>query len=435
MGDISRNITHPGTWSRIKASGTYNTNTLKNREITTRVGAITPNYAELSRLGKLPMQPLSFTFIRDTGGSGAIVYTYSPPSSSSNNQTLTGDWGVNGTGVNNTKAGSDPPSQAEKDSLVAEATTRALNKIKDQKVNILQDLGESRQTVSLLKNTVQRLAYAYVAFKQGNLLRAASILGVAKPSRSFRKKYNAAKRSTSVVRREGLQGSGVFSPTNLASLWLEFRYGWMPLVYSASGAVTLYQQQLEAGKTIRIQSYASRTWEKTTNAVSHYGGVDVNHQQVCTTKGKVKYTLYYRIDRDEAVTLAQAGISNLPNLLWELTPFSFVVDWFIGIGNYLSSLDATNGLVFEKGCVTKSYRSNSIKTSTWHPTLYYLNISGSVVANHHQFTLNRDVLNDFPSPTRPVFNRRGLGLQQYLSAAALLVTVFYGKGSVPYHMR
>jgi hypothetical protein len=43
------------------------------------------------------------------------------------------------------------------------------------------------------------------------------------------------------------------------------------------------------------------------------------------------------------ITLASLGITNPLLVAWELVPFSFVVDWFLPIGNYLESLDSLLG--------------------------------------------------------------------------------------------
>lgn len=48
--------------------------------------------------------------------------------------------------------------------------------------------------------------------------------------------------------------------------------------------------------------------------------------------------------------------SNPAEWAWELTPFSFVVDWGIPIGDYLSSLDAMNGVTDLIGTVTRKER-------------------------------------------------------------------------------
>lgn len=55
-------------------------------------------------------------------------------------------------------------------------------------------------------------------------------------------------------------------------------------------------------------------------------------------------------------TLITSGFANPFNLAWELIPFSFVVDWWIGIGDALASLD--NLLLFDSLQIRDSWRDS-----------------------------------------------------------------------------
>jgi hypothetical protein len=277
------------------------------------------------------------------------------------------------------------------------------------------------------------------------LLGAAKALGAAKPSRRFRKKYEKSKTGLFRDERKRIYGSGtskfgdsVFSPTNLSSLWLEFNYGWRPLVSSVQGAVELFNQQLVAGELIRVQSIW-RTFEdkEDTGTWEVYYGWKSDWINKSECNYSVKHVLYYTVSDVAAVTLSQAGLSNLPNLAWELVPFSFVVDWFINVGAFLSSLDATNGLSFVKGCYTTCYKVNATRTSESISTIPdETACSGTMISTIKDFRLNRYVLTDFPSPRPPSFTQRSLGLNKYLTSVALLTSIVFGGGKQPlYRMR
>lgn len=47
---------------------------------------------------------------------------------------------------------------------------------------------------------------------------------------------------------------------------------------------------------------------------------------------------------------------------WELTRFSFLVDWVCNIGNFLSSIDATLGYEYQFGCATTGTRCRETRT-------------------------------------------------------------------------
>jgi len=84
------------------------------------------------------------------------------------------------------------------------ARTEALNKIRDQKIDVGTALAESGQTVKMLALAVSRLLHLYRTMRKGHLY----------------------KRTTSN-----------------SSLWLEFQYGWKPLMSDIYGM----QEQLKEG--------------------------------------------------------------------------------------------------------------------------------------------------------------------------------------------
>jgi len=441
MGDFSHIETRgSGNWVHdpaVGAGSSYPTQTL--RVIHTRTGATTPKYREKARNGTLPMLPLDYRYTVIHSGKGTRVEVQTAPGTPGTS-TIGGDWGVVGAGYWGTKVGISRLTAGEKADIDAQATTRVLNKIKNQKVNWPQDFGERAQTLYLLTNTVKRLAMAYAAFKAGQLSKAVGILGSAQPSRRFKKKYRTLQKPSFAQKAkkggrtkayfEKRAGAGsVFSPKNLASLWLEFQYGWRPLVSSAQGTIGTFQSQLEKGEIVKVQSYYRETFERVVNSTTQPSSWQYQDSEN-VTKGshKVAFTIYYKLINTDAHNMAATGFSNPLNLGWELIPFSFVVDWFVNIGNYLSSLDATLGLAFEKGCKTTAERSASTKTTTWRSDYSYVSFSGSVVSTREDFTLKREVLSDFPAPSKPVLKGWNLGIKNYLTSAALLVTLLGRKG-------
>jgi hypothetical protein len=81
---------------------------------------------------------------------------------------------------------------------------------------------------------------------------------------------------------------------------------------------------------------------------------------------KIRYTVYFQIDYPEMPNITRLGLTNPPQLAWELIPFSFVFDWLLPIGDWLSSLDATVGLRFSDG--SKSVKRDLTRTITTRKT-------------------------------------------------------------------
>jgi hypothetical protein len=67
---------------------------------------------------------------------------------------------------------------------------------------------------------------------------------------------------------------------------------------------------------------------------------------------------YFKFNPEVTDLLAQTGFTNPANVIWELVPFSFVVDWFIRIGDYLNACTKLDNLT-----VTSVSRTVSITES------------------------------------------------------------------------
>jgi hypothetical protein len=62
--------------------------------------------------------------------------------------------------------------------------------------------------------------------------------------------------------------------------------------------------------------------------------------------------LWYRLDDSTLYRLNQLELINPAEIAWELLPYSFVVDWFLPVGNVLSAWSATWGLSYVDGVIT-----------------------------------------------------------------------------------
>jgi len=74
-------------------------------------------------------------------------------------------------------------------------------------------------------------------------------------------------------------------------------------------------------------------------------------------------------DNEALISLASVGVTNPLLILWEKTPFSFVVDWAFPVGEWLESLDALLG--FQSAYTsTSTFSVKEWKTSgsSWHGT-------------------------------------------------------------------
>lgn len=129
-------------------------------------------------------------------------------------------------------------------------------------------------------------------------------------------------------------------------VWLNYRYNIMPLIYTLDGL----------GRALEVKSSEFRRWRawKPTNVDSNLPWIDgdtsytINRKTRALIKGSVKVDGNY--DQWKSVLLA-----NLPLTAWELVPYSFVADWFIPIGDWLTKIAPIHRL---KEASMWSHRSN-----------------------------------------------------------------------------
>lgn len=194
----------------------------------------------------------------------------------------------------------------------ANAQIKLVGKLREQveggEFNLSVFLGEGHQTLNMIGSTATKLATAYTAFRKGNVQKAANILvHGTKPSRVPRKRHAAG------------------------SSWLELQYGWMPLLGDMrAGAEKLANYMYKPF----VQRYRTRHTVKVTPAQFAASRTDV-----CTfAMEKSLYRRQYIAIVSEPPSVAQlSGILDPELVLWELTPFSFVVDWFYPFGAYLEA--------------------------------------------------------------------------------------------------
>jgi len=260
--------------------------------------------------------------------------------------------------------------------------------------NLSVFLGEGHQTLHLIGSSATKIAKAYTAARKGNFVKARNILvhGTPRQGQSYRK---AAGKS-----------------------WLELQYGWMPLLKDMEeGAKQLanylhapFQQRHRARRTVRVtpaQFAASRPY-------------------VCTFGSeKSLFRRQYIAIVSEPPNIAQfSGILDPELVLWELTPFSFVVDWFLPVGDYLAARALTQSKLIRSFIATDTIirERKDLKTVVQFPgpsqTIYYGGSGGYESSGSSTRTYNVNA----PDVMFPKFKtlEKALSLRHCLNGIALL---------------
>lgn len=209
----------------------------------------------------------------------------------------------------------------------------------------------------------------------------------------------------------------------IARLWLEIKYGWLPLVSSAFGVADYLRNKSKNGKFRIKRSHRIETL-RFYERVSSLGIRGLTRQRVTTF---ATYCGDYQVDCAWLNNASRFISLNPLAIAWELVPYSFVADWFVDIGGYLQDYETAvgAGLSFKRGWSTYTH---FVEGSHFIPAQVCKNGSRTHLNfDNVQFSSlfrdkSREVLSSTPRPFLPSLDAK-LGAQRIVSGAALLMSL------------
>lgn len=231
--------------------------------------------------------------------------------------------------------------------LTLDAKNKALQKAKQQRINLSVAVAEGRSTVQMLTKTVVTLGEAYGSFRKGRFKAAARRLNIGDIERS------------------------------LANNWLSYRLGWLPLVSDAVGLVDLHRDQFSTERLNRFIVRASKQKVSTSIVEERDFVVTGNHgllyrTDVMTARVGMLLEVTSKLDQFQASVGLSSG--DILSTAWELVPFSFVFDYFVDVGSWLGNLTALNGIkVVDAWQIQETSRTVNLDASASPNSLYVSN--------------------------------------------------------------
>jgi hypothetical protein len=117
--------------------------------------------------------------------------------------------------------------------------------------------------------------------------------------------------------------------SDVSSVWLEYHFGWAPLVQDIDSAVKVLASNppplkvRASGRYTEVIDYGNR------NPYQHL------YQGLYRCRVLIGADCY--VSNPNLALATQLGLVNPASVAWELIPFSFVVDWFTNVGSFLDS--------------------------------------------------------------------------------------------------
>lgn len=301
---------------------------------------------------------------------------------------------------------SEPPTFPQE--LVDRAVGKCLDKLKNSHVNLGQAFAERKQTDQLIGD---------------NAIKCAELLNNHRTD-ELEKLYRTLKYAKSLRRiREILKA--------ISRLRLEIAYGWIPLMQDSFGLVQhLSEREKEANRaTITVKSRQKMSYTDRYTVGADIGGIHWQIDRFREIQHEVLVRLDYYKDNGLLHELSQLGITNPVSLVWEVTRLSFVVDWFVSIGDYLSRLDATLGMSFHGGSASKKTTVKVRPLNRGFEPGYGAGVEGFMTPSGRgrMMLFNRNVYGESPMIPPPSFKTGG-SLSHVYNGAALLAQAISKSG-------
>lgn len=202
--------------------------------------------------------------------------------------------------------------------------SKLLSQVKGSDFHLGNFLGEFNQTLGLIAETATAVYEAGKAAKKGNFQRAFAKLAdhrVTRPTLRLTH-YNE------IWKQRALTAS---------SNQLKLVYGVLPLLQDVQGAAEFLAHQLNVPRRQVYKASGARILKDDPYAFYNASRPPGGYYSYTPDRSELGTKKQIKLILAEADPVALSGIYDVPSTLWEITPFSFVFDWFLPIGNWLQA--------------------------------------------------------------------------------------------------
>lgn len=275
------------------------------------------------------------------------------------------------------------------------------------------NVGERREAFAMIANRGGQLYSALRNFRKFDIPAALGDLG-------FKLKFQKTERLWVRVgkgRTHSISNDKVVRDTYLlrrkakkvGSLWLEYWFGWSPLISDIKGAIDVLQD-LNLQLSTTFTGSGNAVYEDVKNDPWFYRGQWWVYQRRLGATFGCKYRCKMKIHSPNAFNANRLGLTNPATVAWELIPFSFLVDWFLPVGKFLDQYTDLVGLtVYDVQCSERRIsRHTLVETSPW----------GSDNIVDSAFMFRRSILGSLPVPG--LLDRSGNGITSITRAATAI---------------
>lgn len=263
-----------------------------------------------------------------------------------------------------------------------------IEQLKPAQAEMLTLYQERRKTWEMISSRAFNLAVGIIAAKNGNVYALKQAWG-----------RHAGIRSN--LRKAG-------------SHVLEYSFGWAPLMSDLSSGIEVVANGVPPARITGRSKYPVRNSRWLYAPRYYLGGTRWNDEWSARMGATIG------INNPNLALANQLGLLNPVATLWELVPWSFVVDYVVNVGDFISSFTDLAGFDLSDGYTTTSHRQTVSKTTVYvyddpkyqgFSTLY--GFTGEALRIKRETSITKPAL-----ATRP---RVGMPIQRAATSIALLL--------------
>lgn len=209
--------------------------------------------------------------------------------------------------------------------MINRATAKALEKLRAQDIHLGNFLATASETARTVANGLGHIAGTVRRFRR-----------------------NIPERVWKLIKR--LEGNlPRYRWCEIPSAWLEVQYGWKPIMEDIQGAIRhLSRESRYTVPYIEVKASAVEKSQFETD-VACLAAYSVSGKVLWDRIVRCDVFLVYGITNVTLAELSSLGLINVAEIIWEVLPYSFVIDWAMPISSWLGALGATTGLEFITG--------------------------------------------------------------------------------------
>lgn len=274
--------------------------------------------------------------------------------------------------------------------------SKALEKLKNQDFHLGNFAAEGKKTLDMVASRASQIARSVTGFRQ-----------------SHPKLWQQVKESEGTLNRKNW--------CLIPSLWLELQYGWRPLLSDIYGALHHLKKRSRFG--LPFVTVSAHVDDEVSIVTTHQSSAGTKSEARWVNKREVETFLIYSLNNPQLAELSSLGLINPLEIVWETMRYSFVVDWFLPIGSYLSGLTADVGYSFITGGQSMKARVKLESSSVTVPSPSFTVPNPAPVGFTGQIrSWTRECYSNAPFPG--LYVKNPLSLLHVTNALALLAQAF-----------